>query len=211
MPKVELLSDADSESPNNHPSTPVEEKTLSFPLIGQPGEAVFRLPTIGNAIAVQSRYPNLEAIDICRKMAEDALISWGDNTSLPPDDEIDMADDYAMVELFMIDGSTGEFDVLPDKSLACQTAKGLLVLRRPTRVDARKGESLSAQVLKGKVNAITSDLMWACDLCVKWWNESRKIMPGDFNDLPISDYVNIQAALRSFFPRRTAPNRTGVS
>lgn len=204
MPKIELLSDsADNQISNIHQEpTSSEERTLSFPLTGQPGEAVFRVPTIGNAIVLQSRYPKLEAVELCRKMAEDALIRWGSDTTLPPENEIDLADDYAMIELFMVNTTSGEFDVLPDKSHACKTEKGLVIFRRPTRVDARKMESLVTQVRNGKLNATVSTLMWGCDLCIKWWNELRPIMPGDFNDLPISDYSNINVALEAFFPSR---------
>jgi hypothetical protein len=204
MAKIELLSDSsDSQVFNNKEPFPTP-KTITFPLTGQPGEAVFNVPTIGNAIASESANPNLAKIELYRKMAANSLISWGDKSSMPPDEEIDIADDFAIIELFSVDTTTGTFDVLPDKSHSVQLSVGLLLLRRPSRVDVRKVESLTSQVQAGKMGGIMSDLMWACDLCVKWWKDSRSIMPGDFNELPLSDYANIGAALQAFFPRRTA-------
>lgn len=200
MTKVTLLTDDSTPLPTPENAAP---KTISFPLTGQPGEAIFRIPTIGNAIAVQSRFPNISQADFCRKMAEDALVSWGGESSMPIDSEIDIADDFAILELFASDTSGGAFEVCVDKSHEVITALGAIAFRRPTRVDVRKVDQLNAQVRSGKIGTILSDLMWACDLTTDWWQSGRKIMSGDFNELPLSDYLNIQAALAAFFPRRT--------
>lgn len=214
MTKVTFLSDsANNQSPEISTLLNVDSKepiltTLSFPLTGQPGEAVFRNPTIGDAIATQAASPSSDPSELCRKMAADNLMSWGLESSMPPDDQIDIFDDLRILELFSFDTTDGTFEVLPDKSHEVETTAGKVILRRPTRQDVRKVESLSKSVQSGKISPVMSDLMWACDLCIKWWKDTRSIMPGDFNELPLSDYANIRAALQAFFPRRTALDRS---
>jgi hypothetical protein len=209
MTNITILSDdTNNYSLNNKEAVPAPERTITFQLTGQPGEAIFKVPTIGGAIAAQKTNPNSSPSELYRSLATDNLISWGGEASMPMDSEIDIVDDLTILELFSFDTSSGTFEVLPDKSHEVATTAGNLVLRRPTRQDVRKVESLNKSVQSGKISPVMSDLMWACDLTIKWWRDNRSIMPGDFNELPLSDYSNIGAALQAFFPRRTALNRS---
>jgi hypothetical protein len=197
MVKVEILND------NNDGQQPVADIASKPPdkmflRLNDSREAVFQVPTIELLIGLERNYPKIEGSEIYRKLAEICLIDWAGQPKMPPDEEIDIADDFAVIDLFSLNAGDS-YEVLPDKSHKVVTEKGSIIFRRPTRPDVRKAEQLS----KRTSEKVLTDIMWACELCTSWWNSSRKIMPADFYELNFHNYASISTALQAFFPKRS--------
>lgn len=205
MPKVERIDENSHVPPSTATveiGTPPEPETISFSLAAG-GEAVFNLPTVRNLKAVERE--NLSPTDICRRLGEITLVSWGDASVMPPDDEIDAEDDITLIETFSdllrtvndVDTSEQKYEVQPDKSHLVVLSDGReLVLRRLTRVDMRQAEASTAK-------GTESNCRIAVSACKSWWRSDRKPMPADFDNLGLEDWSRISQALLGFFRRRT--------
>lgn len=205
---IEILDTNSSNSHSPPETAPEAPKTLTLELVGQLGTASFHVPTIGALIDVERENPSISPGELCRRLAEISLIDWAGSPKTPSDDEIDIEDDFAIIELFSAAITPdNSFEVLPDKSHQVELTVGKVTFRRPSRVDARKAEQLT----KSGAGQVNADIAWACGLCMTWWRSDRPIMPADFDKLPLDDYAKLQAALKAFFRRRAQNDRAGVS
>jgi hypothetical protein len=201
MPDVKLLDTSNSAptTPTASPSpTPVEPKTISFQLEGEPGEAVFSIPTIRHLKQAERGNPSPQ--DLCRKLGEICLIKWGEQTKIPDDDAIDAVDDQEMMQVFLDlieDTTSGEYEVLPDRSHRVQLSVGSLTLRRLTRKDVKLAET-------SKAGRVAIDILTAVSATTDWWRSDRSIMPADFDPLPLSDYGRLSKALQGFLTKRAS-------
>lgn len=170
------------------------------------GEALFRVPTMRDLKAIERSGKRLSLTDSCRELANACLISWGDLDAAPPDDEMDAADDQAILGVFgeqitEVEDFTTEYEVLPDRAHRVQLSCGSLTMRRPTRKDIRAFESSTA----GK-GGVLGDVLVAVGLTVSWWRGDRSIMPADFDAVPLAEFRRVSAALRGFLTKPARPN-----
>lgn len=197
MPEIKLLSNSATPLEPGSEQVALPPQTVSFPL-ETGGEAVFSLPTIRHLKLAERSNPSPQ--DLCRKLGEICLIQWGEQTTIPSDEEIDAVDDQTMMQLFLdlIDtANDGEYEVLPDRSHRVQLSAGSLTLRRLTRKDVKVAET-------SKAGRVAIDILTAVSATTEWWRNDRGVMPADFDALPLSDYGRLSKALQGFLTKRAA-------
>lgn len=200
-------------------SKTAEPKTISFELEGEPGEAVFRVPLVGDMRRVEKeKIP--EITDQFRRLAQFCLISWAGRDQMPPAEEIDAFDDQEMFRLMLRQatavndesvedaellsiftsseaGEENSFEVLPDRTHRVHLPPGAVTLRRLNQKDIKNVEKAAKSS-----GAVTTDVLTACSICVEWWGGNRRaIMPADFDSIPLAEFRRVSAALASFLKR----------
>lgn len=224
MAKIEILpTEPDSHQSVANAAQPNAEttpSTLSFPLEGEPGEAVFNTPTVRHMKLVERNHKKLSITDQLRELGRLCLVQWGEHTALPSEDEIDAFDDQEMSRLMLrqltgitdseitdetlmqifagqIDRPSQSFEVLPDRSHRVELSVGAVILRRLSQKDIKRVEKASEQS-----GGITTDVLTACSVTTEWWGGSkRSIMPADFDPVPLAEFRRVTEALQAFLKR----------
>lgn len=224
MKHVEIIP-TPPDSPADRPAA-VSARTLNVDLIDG-GQAIFRVPSVGDIKAIEQTSPGLSLSDTCRALSARCLVEWAESTELPPDDEMDAADDQAIVRAFLrelsgaldldatndaaimarylgqTEAATPSYTVTSDRHHLIRLSAGDLTLRRLTRKDVRRVEAAAE-----KSGAVTGDVLAATSLCVDWWQQHvRPIMPADFDPIPLNEFRRVSDALKGFLTRNPHSHR----
>ncbi len=214
MPKVEILSETNSNTPDStEPITESKPKTITFEFdLETGGTASFRMPLVKDLIDLGSSLDSMENNKIARILSDRTLLSWNSATTIPK--EIDGADDNERVLIFLellaplitqLDPSTESenYTVNPDGSRTIEMSNGdKLCLRRLTVKENLIHEDAKVPSTERACRVVAS--------AAKSWWKSRPMMPGDLYQLNLEDYGKVFKTLQSFRNKPSGKTRRRV-
>lgn len=201
------------------PLPEVDQKLLRFELPSWGGETVCRVPIVAEMNAARQiareRSPQDVEVEFCRAIHELTLESWGEQKTLPSEEDIDTADDLAIVQFFssyfnadlVQQAADHGFDELSDGSRAVTVTTGdYYVFRKQTRVDNRKTSAF-------KGSEIERTIVLAAATCTEFNGAKAEwaLMQRNFRNMEVEDWFRITTTLNSFLVAPTTANRRAVS